>query len=1650
MQDIPQTFWIGLDSYNENDSNIFFGRDEEIQQLSNNIVHNIQTIIYGPSGIGKTSLIRAGIFKVAREKGFFPVYVRLSHKDHLHKPYYIQVIEAIIAEANLRHIDIEQSTNYVLDTKSKNLCKSLWEYFHCNEFWTNDNFPVVPLIVIDQFEEIFTLGHELSQVLDFFVQLSDLCDNKFPEYIREYVNNKENERIEYSETTNYRIVISLREDFLARLEEKADKIPALKRNRYSLQCINQEQALEIIMKPSPGLVSEEVAIQIIERVTNKIYKKDFTLHDEPDILVEPSILSLFCAELDKKRKERDLDIISEEIIGDFGDNIITDFYNQSIKELSIEKIDYLENHLLTIDGCFRNSEALQNVKNFGFTDNEIFSLINRRLIRFDTRDGESRKRIEFTHDVLCKVASNHRNLREQEEAALKIRAEEEKIRKSLIEKQEVERIKRNLDYNITKNITNHNVLIHKGRKLIDNALDFGEYRCYLGTIRHNTSDGILDFNRLCSSLVADYLYEKSNSDFTNQQVFSDPLLNDSICVISFYNQEEVNPTIDGIYGVKLTYEGALISDIHFKGKKIMNDGSTSFDSPIYILGGYCGIHIDYDEQHREIQRTYIDEDGNPVITQDGYSTIQIKYNHMNLPEQVRYFNYNNGSIIPAKHINGNAGYNSVFDNGGNEIERHFVDEKGNPTTIVSGVYAKRMTYDKQSFQLCTISNLNIDGELMRDNDGYVTINLEYDVKGKPTINKFFDEKGNPWRCPDNTYGSVDMIDYSNEEISTFCMDMDGTYIAKKDGTFKSVIKYNAKRQVTELYALNKKEEIIEDKDGWAIQIFEYDEQGRFQFFKVLNKKRQFVSGKRFEYNKEGTHVIREYALSENGIGKLPDFDVEGIEFCLDIDSNLPTLKIFINEFKQYKACNDGYNAIRNWEDNQGRTIREQYYDVDGTPMISKEGLFGKKIEYLDEHTTKYINIDSNGCIMEDYNGVAYNIEQHTTSGIISTYYNKNNEPHADDDWVYLYQEKVELNKGFQQKRYVKNSKKEHVQIWRPRIANHEWSAVCCIYDEITYDEHGRPLSQFFKDIDGQIVGDDDGDSYTIWEYDDENCIEILSLYTIDDELKMRVRTKRDNKGRVIELFYLDKDNNLLDLGRGYSGETYEYDDFDNRKIVTFINSEGDICNNKDGFAQRVHWYDNIGREIAQKDITADGIIHGLIGFREFIDSEKRECAYYLHREDGQGNIVPNSNGSVYDYYEDDVKGRTIKQLYLNEYKMPISDSEGDYGLSYEYVENKNLTIIKCLDEKGNPHNNNLGYCIMHVYEDENGKEVKRMYYDVDGTPTSFASLLGCYGLCYEYPNEHNRIVGYLDKYEEITINEHGYSYREECYNPENGINRVFYYDKERNNTQSSEDDNKDFGYAVHEDEGWRRIVSLSANGLIANNECGYAVKSELYENGKLRFYKFHDADDNPVQDNFGDYGTEVQRSDDGSMTRMISLNKKYEHHINMYGYCYCDIYTDIAGKQIRICRDLNGNQVIPKLRRINSIRKKIFSLIKKSTKQPSVINFRQIGAIYNCILVNIKDKGLGKQYGLKDTYVLLQYDNWKFGDNSEDFANLRQNSEQLPKRLVLLPVKLEGSLLKKMGDIVNLNLSTDQISMKFMEWGINLITFQSIFEKKEK
>ena len=81
LQNQDASLFIGLQSYTEAQSDIFYGRDEEIDRLTNLVKANTLTIVFGKSGTGKTSLLNAGVFPRVRKDYCLPFRIRLEFNE---------------------------------------------------------------------------------------------------------------------------------------------------------------------------------------------------------------------------------------------------------------------------------------------------------------------------------------------------------------------------------------------------------------------------------------------------------------------------------------------------------------------------------------------------------------------------------------------------------------------------------------------------------------------------------------------------------------------------------------------------------------------------------------------------------------------------------------------------------------------------------------------------------------------------------------------------------------------------------------------------------------------------------------------------------------------------------------------------------------------------------------------------------------------------------------------------------------------------------------------------------------------------------------------------------------------------------------------------------------------------------------------------------------------------------------------------------------------------------------------------------------------------------------------------------------------------------------------------------------------------------
>lgn len=397
MLDINHNPWMGLASYDVGDSDLFFGRGQELEKINEIIQNNLSTVIYGESGVGKTSLIRAGLFPRLIQNNYLPVWIRLEHDSD--EDYCSQIEHAILEEVDKNGCEIEFS--HKLDQNLLKPSERLWILLYSSIIWNRDNKKIYPVIFFDQFEEIFTLTSSSGIVKSLFKDIADFSqqvpNSALIDFFEKYDCKLVPEGI-----PQIRFVYSLREDFLGAMEDAASECLFLFKNKIRISKLNGEQALDAIVKPYPGLIDYPLEYNILKVLSGQ----DELPEDLTRIEIEPTILSLYCSELYVKACEMSLSSLTSDLVLSAGTDVIYEYYIKSLSGLHPESINYIEKELLTKNG-FRKQLLADDVDNLTLPQVVIDRLIDKRIIRTNKR--EKVLSYEFTHDVLCASAKRHRD-----------------------------------------------------------------------------------------------------------------------------------------------------------------------------------------------------------------------------------------------------------------------------------------------------------------------------------------------------------------------------------------------------------------------------------------------------------------------------------------------------------------------------------------------------------------------------------------------------------------------------------------------------------------------------------------------------------------------------------------------------------------------------------------------------------------------------------------------------------------------------------------------------------------------------------------------------------------------------------------------------------------------------------------------------------------------------------------------------------------------------------------------------------------------------------------------------------------------------------------------------------------------------------------
>lgn len=243
----------GLMPYAEEDAAYFFGRDAEREILTSNLLSARLTLLYGPSGVGKSSVLRAGVIPALRRRArqnllrrgapeFAVAYFNAWRDDPLSG--LTAAVEAAVAAALGAPLPLaggEPGWPQALQAWAARVDGDL-------------------LLLLDQFEEYF-LYHRQEQGNDTFsVWLPRLVADG---------------------AWRVNVLISIREDALARLDYFEGKIPRLFDNFIRIEHLDDGAAREAIYKP----------IQQYNRVHP----------DQPPVEIEPGLVDAVLKELGSGR-----------------------------------------------------------------------------------------------------------------------------------------------------------------------------------------------------------------------------------------------------------------------------------------------------------------------------------------------------------------------------------------------------------------------------------------------------------------------------------------------------------------------------------------------------------------------------------------------------------------------------------------------------------------------------------------------------------------------------------------------------------------------------------------------------------------------------------------------------------------------------------------------------------------------------------------------------------------------------------------------------------------------------------------------------------------------------------------------------------------------------------------------------------------------------------------------------------------------------------------------------------------------------------------------------------------------------------------------------------------------------------------------------
>lgn len=421
-EDSKQRRYPGFASFEEKDRALFFGRDKERTEILQLIQLEQIVVLYGKSGLGKTSLINAGL--IPSLKGEYAVtrlrfYSYKSSESSEELPVsplqrLLTEIQAIPKDQQLKlpidHIEGEDSLWYHL--KKATLVSANDGAEESLNSPTKRNV----ILFLDQFEELFS--YPSSQRDELFRNLAGVLNDTIPRgYRRQLKSLRTNpEKISDEiidllyEKINLKVIISIRSDRLNLLNEAKSYFPGIFNNLYELLPLRREAAKQAIIRPasrkganyySPPFIISEKAIENTLSYLSKTHNQKIEAFQLQ--IVCQYFEEIIIKEVEKKAPSKEHRIDTLHTIALKG--LMGAFYERTLEKVSVIHRtvvrQVIEEQLIFTPDKQRVSvyegKLLKEVK--GLNEDILNQLVATRLVRKE-KSSTGVENYELVHDTL--------------------------------------------------------------------------------------------------------------------------------------------------------------------------------------------------------------------------------------------------------------------------------------------------------------------------------------------------------------------------------------------------------------------------------------------------------------------------------------------------------------------------------------------------------------------------------------------------------------------------------------------------------------------------------------------------------------------------------------------------------------------------------------------------------------------------------------------------------------------------------------------------------------------------------------------------------------------------------------------------------------------------------------------------------------------------------------------------------------------------------------------------------------------------------------------------------------------------------------------------------------------------------------------------